>query len=573
MPEIAIKQTLNDSAFRTRLDENGQRVSRWGQNAIRDFEAVKKSVADAGEWNSQKLKWVFPEARSEGTAWAAGMADAARTGRPNSLGVGREFSFPGTAMAPSFDIGRAAEASSPSILRALRGAGTAALGRGPLRPLAAMGIAIEDLSVPTKGIGLFTAGLLIAHMAAAKLGEEITHTREEANKLGKTYDQFVAEKGLPQHSRFVEGGALAAMKGWEGAKAIGAGAFGLAVNMFSGNGLTGGTDAIAEETRLEEEAALRKQKAAEISKRAAEAKAAVDQMGRGAMTDREQFIDQYKPSDDVLAQWDQMTEKVKRFQDALAGTKEVERLEQGVRALRAELDGMPAPNIALEKFDAARKFKDSDVSALQANLERYRALGSFNRPGEHGFEKEIADTQSKLERATKERDTRGRLADLPGEKARLESRLAAKHDAEEQAAAVAQAQEQHQKVLAASADRFESAMRDEFMGRQGESSRQAQLRHLAEQGVDKDRLGSLAANAALLDAQDTVDRQRYDTLAPGASYGSKESADMMARAMNAGGAPDRTQAIQQEANRLLEKINETLKQIRAVQASPAEAPT
>ena len=102
--------------------------------------------------------------------------------------------------------GAEAELRSPSFFGSLRGVGTAALGRGPLRPLSSMGVAIEDMSTATKGLGLFTAGLLIAHMAAASLGREIEETRNKANSLGQTYDQYVKRHGLPEHSQFVEGG-------------------------------------------------------------------------------------------------------------------------------------------------------------------------------------------------------------------------------------------------------------------------------------------------------------------------------------------------------------------------------
>jgi hypothetical protein len=71
---------------------------------------------------------------------------------------------------------------------------------------------------------------MVAHESAAKLGEEIKKTREEAIGLGMTYDQLAAKKGMPEHSRFVEGGALAATGGWEGLKGFGAGAWGAAVN-------------------------------------------------------------------------------------------------------------------------------------------------------------------------------------------------------------------------------------------------------------------------------------------------------------------------------------------------------
>ncbi len=91
--------------------------------------------------------------------------------------------------------------------------GRIAFGKGAMRPVGEMLGATEGFSLATKGIGLFTAGLLVAHEAAAGLGEEINRIREEAIKAGMTYDRFVVTNNLPQHSRLVEGGALPRGKG------------------------------------------------------------------------------------------------------------------------------------------------------------------------------------------------------------------------------------------------------------------------------------------------------------------------------------------------------------------------
>ena len=90
MPEIAIKQTLSDQSFRSRLDENGEYMRRWGQSAVKEFERVKQAAADAARWDPKSLKWEVPEGkgvRSAEYAWSAAMADAARTGGgPSSFG-------------------------------------------------------------------------------------------------------------------------------------------------------------------------------------------------------------------------------------------------------------------------------------------------------------------------------------------------------------------------------------------------------------------------------------------------------------------------------------------------------
>jgi hypothetical protein len=175
------------------------------------------------------------------------------------------------------------------LFRSMRGLGQMALGRGPMGMVSRMGMAVEDMSAATKGLGVFAAVLAVAHKFAAQLGKEIKNTREEAIKLGKTYDQLAAERGMPKYSRFTEGGALAVTeihKGaasavteiHKGAKGIGAWLTGAAVSgadwLFSGGGLwgqRGSVSAIADVARQEEESALWVKEIEDGAKKAAEA--------------------------------------------------------------------------------------------------------------------------------------------------------------------------------------------------------------------------------------------------------------------------------------------------------------
>jgi hypothetical protein len=108
----------------------------------------------------------------------------------------------------------------------VRGLGRLALGRGPMGQFASMGLAVDDFSLATKGVGLFGAGLMVAHGFAANLGREIKQTREDAIGLGMTYDQLAQKRGQTEHSRFVEGGAMSATASGEGAKSLGASIWG-----------------------------------------------------------------------------------------------------------------------------------------------------------------------------------------------------------------------------------------------------------------------------------------------------------------------------------------------------------
>lgn len=160
MPEIAIKQTLNDQSFRSRLDENGDYMRRWGQNAVREFERVREAANAAAEWNPKKLAWSFPEAHTEQTAWAAAMGDAARTARPGGVRGG----------IPNFGGSAAAGGGFGEI-------------SGQIQSLAgASGIPGLE-SMLSAAFNPTTLGITAAVAAMAEFGREVVHAAEESKHL------------------------------------------------------------------------------------------------------------------------------------------------------------------------------------------------------------------------------------------------------------------------------------------------------------------------------------------------------------------------------------------------------
>jgi hypothetical protein len=281
--------------------------------------------------------------------------------------------------------GAEAELRSPSFFGSLRGVGTAALGRGPLRPLSSMGVAIEDMSMATKGLGLFTAGLLISQMAAASLGRKITETREKANSLGQTYDQYVKRKGLPEYSRSTEGGALTAMHGWEGAKEFGkglaAGTFGAVVDFF------GNTDVskIAESARSDEQNKLWERGMAMRTTQIQEAQQGLGGLhrelaglqGTSEQLSRQEWIEKFKPTDFQIKAWDDLSLKIYKAKAA----KEAESMAGG---LFKELTAAQKPDSKGES-EYLQKLYESGMGGddIAANLRLFRQhrteLGQLTR--------------------------------------------------------------------------------------------------------------------------------------------------------------------------------------------------
>ncbi len=188
-------------------------------------------------------------------------------------------------------------------------------GLGAFGPL--LGNMIDDISGATIGIAAFGAGVLAARSVAADLGNEIKQTREEAIKLGMTYDQYVAKKGLPQHSRFVEGAALSATHTWEGIKSVGASVWGGATYLAGGGS---GVSALAENARQDESTALWLQKIQANAEKWAKAQNGIEGMqsklyafGRTAEdVARNDWIKKFSPTRDQIAEWDALASVIQR---------------------------------------------------------------------------------------------------------------------------------------------------------------------------------------------------------------------------------------------------------------------
>ena len=111
--------------------------------------------------------------------------------------------------------------------------------------------------------------------------------------------------------------------------------------------------------------------------------------------------------------------------------------------------------------------------------------------------------------------------------------------------------ERVEEALGKDAEHFEKAMQREYNARQGESSREAQLREFVDRGLDPKQARLLAWDVALLDAQDAAAKMG-GRLAGNIAAGSREAFNLVASAQQAGkvGSPEaiaaRTEAYYRE---------------------------
>lgn len=719
MPEIAIKQILNDSQFRARLDENGQYLRSWGKAAVRDFERVRQAAADVAppkpQWDEKTLSWKQTDASGamwdqkslswkidkEQYAWSAAMADAARGGRPppafggggsvfagggaggeagggmasfqhQLAGVAGASGIPGlsravavafnpitlgitaaTAAASAFakSVATAAEESKRLAAQADR-MGMSLGGFETLRVLSADAAPLvmqlnralgEGLADPTSkaagavgelGLSIDAVTSSTPEEAFAAIGTALGNVKDKFERArlevalfgrsGQELDQVVrkmAAGGMEEaaglavsaydRARLAAAGQLIDVLGkkwsqfWTGIKADAAEAFGLV------------DGAKVDKLLKPPEAASAADKEAE---RVRKIRDEIEEISASAKTAREKFIERLSPSAEQLAAWDAATEKAKTFGRAVESARPaIERMEEDVRRMQAELEGTSAPNFSLEKFDAQRKYADADVPRLEKEIADAKGALEFaeidRRRGKSSdgavklLEKEIAEKERQLADARNEQEARTGLKNIPAQQEALREQLAAQRAADAAAAswhdrlnaATTPANEVAAALIAGSqefagnlnqarkfieevteaekarraddaADRFEDSMRDEFLARKGESSREAQLRHMVEAGgLDRDRAEWLAESLATLDAEDSMAGRR-DRLAPNLSYGSQAAYDVMAQARAQAQQPDRQAQIQAETNRRLDAIKEWLGKIYNKSAAVAPNP-
>lgn len=346
------------------------------------------------------------------------------------------------------------------------------------------------------------------------------------------------------------------------------------------------------------------------AERARRAQAELDKLATKQEGARAAFL-KLSPSAEQLAQWDALNAKVedsgKAGETAAAA---IQRMADNVARMRAELAGAALPNAALAQFDATRKYSPADVARLEQELASARIvapMAQFQGPKQAEANRlQIYELERQLAEAKQEAAQRAKLEQLPGEEAAMQAQLAAQRQADsavaswEQrlraattsadeiaAALIAGSQKfagnleaarafvaevkaaEKSQAVAKSAEQFEKSMQAEFRAREGETSRQAQLRQLVEGGLSQEAALGLAPMIAQLDAQDKL-RARADQLAPNLAYGSREAYDVIARAQAAARAPDRETRLQEESARLLREIKDWLAKIHAKKTPVAE---
>jgi len=240
----------------------------------------------------------------------------------------------------------------------LRTLGRLALGRAAVGPFGAVIGATEGMSAATKGGGLFAAGLLVAHRFAADLGREIKQVREEANRLGMTYEQFAKQQGLSTYGPATEGGALAATAGWSGLKGMAAWTWGKLVNAAS----LGMAD-VSALADLEKEKEAQRLHARELA----------------AQARQEQAVRQRREA--AMQGADKMLESMARETAILAGGEHTRYLFERDDMTKRLIEGGVAPGEVrrrIEQFDAQWAARDRAREQVEA-----RAMVEANRnPGE-----------------------------------------------------------------------------------------------------------------------------------------------------------------------------------------------
>ena len=220
-------------------------------------------------------------------------------------------------------------------------------------------------------------------------------------------------------------------------------------------------------------------------------------------------------------------------------------MADNVARMRAELAGAALPNAALAQFDATRKYSPADVARLEQELASARIvapMAQFQGPKQAEANRlQIYELERQLAEAKQEAAQRAKLEQLHGEEAAMQAQLAAQRQADsavaswEQrlraattsadeiaAALIAGSQKfagnleaarafvaevkaaEKSQAVAKSAEQFEKSMQAEFRAREGETSRQAQLRQLVEGGLGQEAALGLAPMIAQLDAQDKL---------------------------------------------------------------------
>jgi hypothetical protein len=460
--EIRIDILANSARFTAGMREAGQGLGSFNDEfnrTVKGFDTLKarmdRSAGEAKAWKSSMSQIMGADSRGImggqdlmlGGAAGGDVALANQTrwksmlpwGNSMRVELTREAAETAAAIgAGSRRIGSSLvaaerEMGSLSFSRSLRAAGTAALGRGPLRPFAAMGMAVEDFSPVTKALGIFAAGLLVAHTTAASLGNEIKQTREEAVSLGMTYDRFVTMKGLPTHSAFTEGAALAATEGWTGLKGAGAQVFGGVVALLGAG--YGGVRSIAAGAREDDKQAVWVRSVQERSNQITSAKDKLHEMagelasirGQSEQFARQDFIDKFTPTPQMLRGWDELIDKIHQARELTKLSSQADAIHDQIQTpadrLEARLDTIRRVGDRLnddEKLTAAAKatrdyFREdmgmdfeSMVKASQDPLKRYRteleglgnyqkAMGLLEKPLSHD---ELVDVQTRMRRQT-----------------------------------------------------------------------------------------------------------------------------------------------------------------------------
>jgi hypothetical protein len=264
-------------------------------------------------------------------------------------------------------------------------------------------------------------------------------------------------------------------------------------------------------------------------------------------------------------------------------TEDADRAKFALRAAQIE-EIMRQADAAMPKGQQAPWEKISDLIARLEKLGGTRAEDAIAELTKRraamwaAEERKIREEDEKRQAAERDADRRRADASLKSWQDRL---AAARGDADEIAAALIAGsaefagnldkarkyiadvhQAEAMEKLIGDAERFEQSMRREFSARGGETSREAQLRDLAERGLNERTAGRFAADVARLDAEDAIGRRRRGGgMAANISRGSSEAFNAMAMAMSAAAAPNREEQIAVETQRRLTEINVWLQKI------------
>jgi hypothetical protein len=606
MPEIAIKQTLNDAQFKRGLAENAGNIRNWGKEAERVFESTR-TAADRFAQELAKLDRVKGMVGLETYTRALDQLGQKFAAAENQVARSTPFKgpIPGTAGAR----GEGAEAIAGQLGGMLGPVGGAALGAifnpitAGIATFAALGTAIHGTAEEMRGVVI----------TAEKLGISL-HALEGLTILGGR-----TGIGAEQFGRAIEGLekkiGMAAVEGGKPAEAL--------------RSLNINPEDLSSKTP--EEAFVRVAEAiSSISNKFERARIEAELFGRGGMemdmmlkhvaTD---FAEAMKeaPIEKLAAAAGRMGES---FHDAgvkahtvwtsfvgllQVGVEKTER-NLGLIGRDVELVGATpevAARMAKHEEDQARAAKAAEVATktIEKQNEEAQKLGDAWREAASGADKyQIAIDKfpkGSDARAFLELDAaRAREAEQSGKEDAYAKRINEMYntqgmgeygkmryeatnliaDVEKRAAVIAKINEMERDAdrmagdaaknrLGLAGDRMRESLQDEEARRGGRSSREIQLQHMAEQGLDPKKAEALAGLIAKLDADDAV-RSRKDTLAPNLAQGSREAYDVLARAQSP--QADKQAQLVAETNRRLDVIRDWLQKLYSKQAAVAPAP-